>query len=43
MDEHRCYEYLAQIFRELFDDQDILVTSDLTANSVHGWDSFKHA
>ena len=42
MDEPRCYEYLTQIFRELFDDEDIQVTPDLTANKVHGWDSFKH-
>lgn len=33
---------LNEIFREVFDDQEIVVTSETTANDVEGWDSLSH-
>lgn len=33
------YERLETIFRDVFDDDSLLVTSDLTARDVEGWDS----
>jgi acyl carrier protein len=33
---------LTQIFREVFDDDDINITPEMTANDVDGWDSLSH-
>jgi acyl carrier protein len=33
---------LNQIFREVFDDEDINITPEMTANNVAGWDSLSH-
>jgi acyl carrier protein len=33
------YEQLTPIFRDVFDNDDIEVTPDLTADKVEGWDS----
>lgn len=33
------YERLETIFRDVFDDDNLLVTSELTARDVEGWDS----
>ena len=33
---------LNQIFREVFDNEDISITSQMTANDVDGWDSLSH-
>ncbi|WP_077966034.1 acyl carrier protein [Ensifer adhaerens] len=33
------YERLETIFRDVFDDDSLLVTSELTARDVEGWDS----
>lgn len=33
---------LNQIFCEVFDDDDIRITPEMTANDVDGWDSLSH-
>jgi acyl carrier protein len=33
---------LTSIFREVFDDDDLVLTPELTANDVDGWDSLSH-
>jgi acyl carrier protein len=33
---------LNQIFREVFDDTDISISPDMTANDIDGWDSLSH-
>ena len=33
---------LNQIFREVFDNDDINITPTMTANDVEGWDSLSH-
>jgi acyl carrier protein len=33
---------LNQIFREVFDNDDINITPEMTANDVDGWDSLSH-
>jgi acyl carrier protein len=35
-------ENLSQIFHDVFEDDSILVTRDLTADKVEGWDSLTH-
>jgi len=35
-------EPLTDIFREVFDDDDITLSSELTADDVDGWDSLSH-
>ena len=33
---------LNEVFREVFDDDDIVLTSEMTANDIDGWDSLSH-
>ena len=42
MDEALIYEKLTDIFRDVFDDDEIVVSKDLTAKDVDGWDSLTH-
>ena len=35
-------EPLTKIFREVFDDEDIALSSEMTADDVDGWDSLSH-
>lgn len=35
-------EHLNRIFCEVFDDDDIRITREMTANDVDGWDSLSH-
>jgi len=35
-------DQLNEIFREVFDDEDITVGPETTANDVDGWDSLSH-
>jgi len=39
--ESDVYSALTEILRDLFMNDDLIVTPDLSANRVHGWDSFK--
>ncbi|NJC88534.1 MAG: acyl carrier protein [Desulfuromonas sp.] len=35
-------EPLTKIFREVFDDEDITLSGEMTADDVDGWDSLSH-
>ena len=35
-------EPLTRIFREVFDDEDVILTREMTADDVDGWDSLSH-
>jgi len=38
----QVYEKLTEIFQDVFDDEDIAVTAELTADDVAEWDSLRH-
>jgi acyl carrier protein len=42
MQESEIYQRLSKIFSSVFDDDSIVVTSELTADDVPEWDSFNH-
>jgi acyl carrier protein len=42
MDEQEIYERLTKIFEDVFDEDTIKVTPELTAKDVDGWDSLTH-
>ena len=42
MQQGAIIEGLTEIFHDLFADDSIVVTPDLTADQVDGWDSMKH-
>ena len=42
MDEPQIYSRLAAIFQDVFDEDSITVTPQLSAKDVDGWDSLTH-
>jgi acyl carrier protein len=42
MDEPQIYARLAALFEDVFDDESIVLTPQLTAKDVSGWDSLAH-
>ena len=42
MDDRELYSKLTGIFHDVFDDDEIVLTPQLTAADVDGWDSLKH-
>ena len=42
MSREEVFEKLNCIFRDCFDDKSIVVTDDLVASDIDGWDSFEH-
>ncbi len=36
------YERLQEVFRDVFDDEEIVVGDETTAEDVEGWDSLEH-
>jgi acyl carrier protein len=42
MDEPQIYVQLSKIFEDLFDEEFIKVTPELSAKDVDGWDSLTH-
>lgn len=42
MDQTAIYERLTAIFRDVFDDDALVLTPELTAKNVDGWDSLTH-
>jgi acyl carrier protein len=42
MDESEIYSKLSQIFTDVFDEDSIQLTAQLTAKDVDGWDSLAH-
>ena len=37
-----CHEQLVELFREVFDDDDLVLTDETTAGDIPGWDSVAH-
>jgi acyl carrier protein len=42
MDNQKHYAKLTEVFRDVFDDDNIVVTPELTASDVDEWDSLRH-
>lgn len=42
MTEAQIYDALTQVFRDVFDDDDIVLTPETTADDIDGWDSQAH-
>lgn len=42
MDEQQIYARLAEVFRDVFDDDSIKMAPELSAKDVDGWDSLTH-
>lgn len=42
MDTAARYDTLTQVFHDVFDDEDIVVTPELTADDIDEWDSLAH-
>lgn len=42
MTREEVFERLNEVFREVFDDEDITVTDETTADDIEDWDSFEH-
>ena len=42
MEEHQIYSRLTDVFKDVFDEDDIQLTPALTARDVDGWDSLTH-
>jgi acyl carrier protein len=42
MDEAQIYSRLAEIFEDVFDEDNIEITPELSAKDVDGWDSLTH-
>jgi len=42
MDEPQIYARLTEIFKDVFDEESIIVCPELSAKDVDGWDSITH-
>lgn len=42
MSRDEIFEKLNEIFRDVFDDEDIVVTETTTADDIEDWDSLEH-
>ena len=42
MGETEIWQGLTEIFRELFGNDDLIITRQTTADDIDGWDSIKH-
>ena len=42
MDREEIYERLNNVFRDVFDDENIIVTKETTADDIEEWDSLEH-
>ena len=42
MDDTALYGKLTEVFREVFEDEEIVLSPDLTADKTMGWDSLKN-
>ncbi len=42
MNSHEIYAKLTDLMRDVFDDETLVVTADMTADDVEGWDSMAH-
>jgi len=42
MEREEVYERLTEIFRDIFDDEEITISDDTTSSDIEGWDSIVH-
>lgn len=42
MTREEVFERLTEVFREVFDDEEIELTDSTTADDIEDWDSFEH-
>ena len=42
MEKEEVYERLNNVFRDVFDDESIVVKPETTANDIEDWDSLEH-
>ncbi|PWT26284.1 MULTISPECIES: acyl carrier protein [Butyrivibrio] len=42
MTREEVYERLNEVFRDVFDEEDITVNDETTSNDIDGWDSLEH-
>ena len=42
MTRDEAYERLTKVFRDVFDDESIVLNDSTTANDIDDWDSFEH-
>jgi acyl carrier protein len=42
MNREQVYQTLTTLFQDVFDDEDITIADETTANDVEGWDSLTH-
>ena len=42
MSEKQIYEQLTEIFQDVFDDDDIRISAQTTADDIEDWDSLSH-
>ena len=42
MEQQAVYEKLTTVFRDVFDEDDLVLTPQTTADDVEGWDSLTH-
>lgn len=42
MEREEVFKRLTNVFRDVFDDEEIVLTEETTANDIEDWDSFEH-
>ena len=42
MESNEVYRRLNEVFRNVFDDSNLVISPEMTANDVDGWDSLRH-
>lgn len=42
MTREETYERLTKVFRDVFDDEDIVLCDETTSDDIEDWDSFEH-
>jgi len=42
METDELYKRLNEVFRDVFDDDEIVVSTETTAKDIDGWDSLRH-
>ncbi len=42
MDQNQLFERITDVFQDVFEDDELTITRETTADDVEGWDSFRH-